>query len=182
MRKTVRYAVAQGLAAGLVLALSACGGDPEPRFEEEPSPTPSEVSSSAPAKEAWEEKSDEGAIAFVEHWIAEFSRAFQSGDTVQVRELAAPGCDACDGLADLIDDAYSDGGSIRGATWRVTDARPSGTPPDGRAAISADIRQPKQVVKKADQQPLRTPAGEATYLFELSWDGGWAVSSILFED
>lgn len=178
MRQIHRHA----LALGLVLALSACGGDPEPQFEADPSPAPSEVTTSAPAKEAWEEKSDDGAIAFVEHWVEAFSDAFQTGDTAAVRDLADAGCDACDGLVDLIDAAYADGGSIRGDAWSVVAARPSGTPPEGRAAVSADIEQPQQVVKKAGERPMRTSAGEATYLFELSWDGGWAVSSILFED
>lgn len=179
----LRHVRAASCASLLVVALAGCGGDPEPEFSPAPSASPTaSASAEVDEPEAWEEKSDDGAVAFVEHWIDEFSIAFQTGETSDVEALATPNCGACAGLTALIDDAYRGGGSIEGEAWTLADARTSGTPPDGQAAVSADIDQPAQVVRVPGESAARTAPGQVTYLFELTWDGGWLVSGILFEE
>ena len=179
MRKTVRYAVTQGLVAGLALTLSACGGDPEPRFEEEPSPTPSEVTSSAPAKEAWEEKSDDGAIAFVEHWIDEFNLAVSTGDTQTLAELSASACVTCQNFIDLTDKIYRAGGRVESAGWSVRSlSEPKKS--EGGTLISANFRQPEETIwPTSDSKPDTYSGGPIDYVLTLNWrDKRWQMASM----
>ncbi|CAM3599746.1 DUF6318 domain-containing protein [Nocardioides marinus] len=178
MRKTVRHAVAQGLAAGLILTLSACGGDPEPRFKEEPSPTPSEVSSSAPIKEAWEEKSPEGAMAFAEHWVAELNAASLSGDTAGLQSVSATDCSSCASLIKFIDETYAGGGEIRGGDWRLSKLNFS-SPDEGQTvAVGGTMKIPAQTVVTPEGQRQESAALEADYFFTLSWRQGWQVDVV----
>ena len=177
--KTLRGAVAVSAA---VMLLVGCGADAEPKFEAEPSASPTSATPTPDEPEPWEEKSPDGAAAFVEMWVEQFSRAFISGDTGQVRDLAARDCKTCNGFVDLIDDVYERGGSIEGDPWRVRKTRTSGSPPDGMAAISADIFQPAQVVRRHGAAPLRTDPGEVTYLFELTYVDGWKLTGLTFQD
>lgn len=169
MRKTVRYAVAQGLAAGLVLALSACGGDPEPRFEEEPSPTPSEVTSSAPAKEAWEEKSPEGAVAFAEHWLAAFNQAENSGDVAELRLLSSRECESCSNFVAAIQEVYGSGGRMRSDGWRVLSV---GEPTlvDQGYSVPLQVEQSDQeVVAEAGAKPQLNRGIKIGLAAQVSW-------------
>ena len=61
--------VRRWVATAVVVPLLAtgCSDDPEPRFE--PSPSPTESTSAAAEPEAWEVKSEEGAVAFARHWM-----------------------------------------------------------------------------------------------------------------
>ena len=180
MRKTVRYAVAQGLVAGLVLALSACGGDPEPRFEEEPSPTPSEVTSSAPVKEAWEEKSPEGAVAFAEHWTATFSEAFQTGETDELDSLSAPDCESCQFLVETVDDIYKAGGEARGKAWQLDEAAWAPPSDNGRSIVVTGMMTiPALTIERPGRDPEREEATSARFNFHLTWRGEWSVERLV---
>ena len=177
MRRHLAYAAA----GAAVLALAGCGDDPEPRIAD-PTSTPSSSSSpsesAAAEKEPWEEKTDDGAVAFVEHWLEVFSTAFQTGETQDLQALHAKTCPTCDGFVGLIEDAWSDGGEIRGDAWSASSLAPSKNPPDGKAAISATIDQPGQVIVDANGGEERTPPGTVEYLFELAWaQGQWRVAS-----
>jgi hypothetical protein len=180
VRKTVRYAVAQGLAAGLALTLPACGGDPEPRFEEEPSPTPSEVSSSAPATEAWEEKSPEGAVAFAEHWTATFSEAFQTGETDDLQALSAGQCGTCRTFIDLIREVYEGGGSIAGDPWSLRS--PSWVESADSVVVTGKMQIPKQVISRAGEEPSEAEATRERYIFTIEWrDDAWQTTRLVRE-
>ena len=71
------------MAAAVCVPLLAVGGcsddEPEPKFAPSESPSPTE--SSTPAPEAWEVKSEDGAVAFAEHWVDVFNEAHGSGET-----------------------------------------------------------------------------------------------------
>jgi hypothetical protein len=179
VRKTVRYAVAQGLAAGLILTLSACGGDPEPRFEEEPSPTPSEVTSSAPAKEAWEEKSDDGAVAFVEHWIDEFNGARSTGDTTNLVRNSTADCETCTNFVDLIDTIYEAGGSISTKGWRI--AAVGQLPETGKSTvIPITVKQAPQEYEESEGAEIqRNPGGQVGMTATVTWsNGAWKMARL----
>ncbi|MEP7740118.1 DUF6318 family protein [Nocardioides sp. 31GB23] len=177
MRRHLAYA-----AGAAALALAGCGGDdPTPQVAD---PTPTASVSASPSasaaveKEAWEKKTDDGAVAFVEHWLEVFSTAFQTGEVRELQALHANSCSACAGFEQLISDAWDSGGSIEGAAWTASSLAPSQNPPDGKAAISVTVEQPKQVILESDGTKQQTPAGSADYLFELNWTGGeWQVAN-----
>ena len=174
MRQIHRHA----LALGLVLALSACGGDPEPQFEAHPSPAPSEVTTSAPAKEAWEEKSPEGAVAFAEHWVDELNDASMSGETQGLQAVSAEGCSSCASLIDFIDETYAEGGEIRGGQWQLRKVTYS-SPDNGRTvAVGGTMKIPPQTVVSPDGQRQKAAGLEAEYFFTLSWSQGWQVDVV----
>lgn len=180
MRKTVRYAVAQGLAAGLALALSACGGDPEPRFEAEPSPTPSEVTSSAPVKEAWEEKSDDGAVAFVEHWIDEFNAMRATGDAEPLRALSDRSCESCTASIAYTEEIYSSGGELVTDGWELLQASAPADANSLNPVLGLRVRRSPQVLREsAEAQPQRFKGGDADYTAYLEWkSGGWIMTRL----
>ena len=180
MRKTVRYAVAQGLAAGLALTLSACGGDPEPRFEEEPSPPPSAVTSSAPAKEAWQEKSDDGAVAFVEHWIDEFNAMRATGDTEPLRALSDRSCESCTASIAYTKEIYSSGGELVTDGWELLQASAPADANSLAPVLGLRVRRSPQVLREsAEAQPQRFKGGDADYTAYLEWkSGGWIMTRL----
>ncbi len=71
--------VRRWVATAVVVPLLAagCSDDPEPRFEPSPSPSPTESTSEPAEPEAWEVKSEAGAVAFAKHWIDVFNEASQ---------------------------------------------------------------------------------------------------------
>ena len=180
MRKTVRYAVAQGLAAGLALALSACGGDPEPRFEAEPSPTPSEVSSSAPATEAWEEKSDDGAVAFVEHWIDEFNAMRATGKTDSLVRLSSKACDSCSNFAHLTRQIYDAGGSLETEGWTAQSVSRPAQASSKTPVLSVRVKQAPQVlIETSTSDPVEYDGGRIDLVAHLEWTrDGWRMARL----
>ncbi len=99
----VRGPVAAVVCASL-LALAACSGgpedDPEPIIR---SDAASESPSAEPTPEPWEKRTKAGAVAFVKHWVDVFNEAGATGDTTELREISAAGCESCEQFADIID-------------------------------------------------------------------------------
>ena len=170
----------KALALGLVLALSACGGDPEPRFEEDPSPAPSEVTTSAPVKEAWEEKSDDGAIAFVEHWVDEFNQMQTTGEVNDFRQLGTPNCAACDNFVDITRDIYEEA-TVESKGWSIEAADvPRGQSGSARD-ISVQIQQAPETITYEDGRVERNDGGQLTVVMTTRWAGDtWQMDSVEF--
>ncbi|GHJ58659.1 hypothetical protein NOK12_11770 [Nocardioides sp. OK12] len=180
MRRHLAYAAA----GAVVLALTSCGDDPEPQVAD-PTSTPSSSSSpsesAAAEKEPWEEKTPEGAIAFSERWVSEFSTAFTTGDTDALRAASQASCDTCDSFINLIDDVYKNGGTIEGNPWKLQD--PAWSAPDGAAgtvAVTGTMRVPAQTITRTGVPPSTAPPTEQPYIFELKWtQDAWRVSRLL---
>lgn len=166
-------------ALALVLALSACGGDPEPRFDDDPTPTVA-PSSAEPSKEPWEEKSPEGAVAFAEHWTATFSEAFQTGETEELQSLSAPDCDSCSTFIALIREVYDGGGTIAGQPWKLKD--PGWVKSAENVVVTGQMLIPKQIIHRAGQTPSPAAATRERYIFTVEWRGGsWQTARLVRE-
>jgi hypothetical protein len=162
--------------------LTACGNDPEPRFEADPSPSPTPSSSpTADDPEPWEEKSDEGAIAFVEHWIDLFNEMQLSGETADFRALGTPSCEACDNFVAITDSLYENGSTVRSEGWSVRAADlPAGQKGADRD-VSVVIDQASEVITAPDGSEDRNPSGQITVVARLTWTSqGWRVDSVEF--
>lgn len=178
MRRTIR-AVASSLALGA--ALSSCGGDPEPRFEAEPSAEPATSSPSASAEpEPWEERTPEGAVAFAKYWTATFSEAFQTGDTEAFERLNAADCESCGFLVETVESIYGVGGTAVGDDWKLTE--PASSPPreNGEAITVTGLMLVSELTVRRPGQPVTRDAAERVrFNFDLRWDGGWKVERLV---
>ena len=177
MRRTIG-ALASSLA--LAATLSACGGDPEPRFEEQPSAAPSTASPSAPAEpEPWEEKSDDGAVAFVGHWLTLFREAENSGATDALRSASAPSCESCERFATEIERIYDQGGHIRSDGWSITTIAPP-VRDRSSASVAFEVRQSDQRVRETANGDEVVNRGISIGLAaELTWeDGRWLMGRL----
>lgn len=183
MRRTIGT-LASTLA--LAAALSACGGDPEPQFEAEPSavPTTSSPSASASAEpEPWEVRTPEGAVAFAKHWTATFSEAFQTGKTAALDEISAKQCEGCNFFVALIREVYDGGGSIDGDAWQLVNAgwsSPKGN--EAVVAVTGTMRIPAQTIRRNGEEPSAATPLTERYIFTISWDGGrWQTTELVRE-
>ena len=161
-------------AVAAVLVLGACSDDPTPRFEADPSDTPS-LTPTPDEPEPWEEKSDEGAIAFVEHWVDTFNKSTVTGDSSALDDISSPSCVTCTNFIALTDDIYSAGGRVISDGWSIdstSDPKVSGK----STLISIDITQSPQVITRAaGEQAERYPGGDVDYLATIRWSGEWQM-------
>ena len=166
----------------LAATLSACGGDPEPRFQEEPSVAPGTASPSASAEpEPWEERTDDGAVAFVEHWIDEFNAMQTSGQTDDFAALATGDCETCENFVAITDEIYSDGSRIESDGWSITEAviPPNQSGPD--RDVSVRIRQAPETIYGPSGDIENKPGGVITVVATVEWrQDSWVMTDVNF--
>ncbi|ANH38167.1 hypothetical protein I601_1736 [Nocardioides dokdonensis FR1436] len=176
MRRHLAYA------AALLLALTACSGDdPEPKVADPtPSASPSPSESAAPAKEEWEKKTDDGAVAFVEHWVDVFNKARSGGDTEELSRLSSPDCETCSNFMKLIDQIYGAGGSVETKGWRVAQFGEPLNSPAAESVLPISVDQAPQILRKtADSKPQRNSGGRAGFIAFIAWNSGrWQMTRL----
>lgn len=179
MRRTIGP-LASGLA--LVAALSACGGDPAPRFEAEPSAEPTTASPPASAEpEPWEERTDDGAVAFVEHWIDEFNAMQTSGKTGDFAALAAATCDTCQNFVAITRQIYADGSRIESEGWSITETGVAANQEGNSRDVSVRIRQAPEVVYSPDGRAEKKAGGQITVIATVTWrSDSWLMEEVSF--
>jgi hypothetical protein len=169
------------VAVAVVLPVLAvgCSDDPEPRFEPSPSPTDS-TSSAAAEPKAWEVKSEAGAVAFAKHWIDVFNEATRSGDSAEVRDASTEECGTCARFSDGIDDLYQGGGSIESQGWKVLQAVPAPGMPVVEPRIALRIRQSPQRITHTNGHVQSFPGGSETFSARLVWsDSQWLMNDLV---
>lgn len=177
-----RRLLAAAACVPLLAALGACSEDePDPQFAPSPSPTPTETTT--PEPEAWEVKSEDGAVAFAEHWVDVFTDAVNAGESDGLRSLSGGECATCTAIADRVDSIEADGGFYRSPGWRVLQAVPAQDMPANEALISMRVLQGKEVFREsAASTVVRNPSSRATYSARLAWaDGGWRMVDLRVE-
>lgn len=128
------------VAAGVALVLTGCntGSDPgatdtssasatqvpSPSATPTPTATPAYVPASASGRaqnvpvpvlpEVAKTETKEGLEAFVAHWYATLSYAYETGDTQPLADLSGPNCVFCSGLKDNVTAAWGSGRWISG--------------------------------------------------------------------
>ena len=132
--------------------LGACSDDePEPevralRVAHRPPRPP------RPEPAAWEEKSEDGAVAFAEHWVDVFNEAQRSGETSTTCVRSAPTrASAATDFAGQLEDLYGDGGVIESEGWTIVQPVPAGERARRtRRSSRCGSTEPAQVVHRAD--------------------------------
>lgn len=177
MRRTIGT-LASTLA--LAAALSACGGDPEPQFEAEPSAEPTASSPSASAEpEAWEERSDDGAVAFVEHWIDVFDQSKEDGDTDELAALSAASCVTCENFIEMTNDIYANGGSVESRGWTVESISEPVRSADSTLVAVNVLQSPQKIRRGTDSEVETFEGGNIDLAFTLRWrQGAWSVQAV----
>ena len=105
-----------------VLGLSACSDDPEPKVAPEPSTSTAEANT-ATASSSATPLADEAA--FIEEFFQRVSTSISSGDPSGFKALADDTCANCKVIAENLESAYDNGGSIVDGKWTVLSAEPS---------------------------------------------------------
>lgn len=177
MRRTIG-ALASTLA--LVAALSACGEDPEPQFEAEPSAEPTTSSPSASAEpEPWEERTDDGAVAFVEHWIDVFDQSKEDGNTDDLAALSAASCVTCENFIEMTNDIYANGGFVKSRGWTIESISEPVRSADSTLVAVNVLQSPQEIRRGADSEVENFEGGNIDLAFTLRWRrGAWTVQAV----
>jgi hypothetical protein len=141
---------AVGGVGGAVL-LAGCTSNAEPRPLPEPtasaavsaSPSPAATPPTLPA--AAEGTSPRAAKAFARHYFDVVNYAARTGDTKDLRSLAAPGCVSCEAIASNIERIYNAGGHIESDGWTLQQARSLKTT-STRSILTLGVRLESEVV------------------------------------
>ena len=187
-RSRTRF-VAGLAAAALPLALLAgCGEDePEPKFEDPTSESPSASSTpdepEKPTPPAAMEGDDvEGAKAFVEYYFAVMDYAVRSQGTQDLHALATPSCSTCSGVEQIIESTRKNNGRIVGGKHKVAGIQLNEI--QGEQAVSLfrgriRVRTSAQVIRDSglDGVDGDFPAGLRKYSVVVGRDGGeWKLA------
>ncbi len=181
MRRHLAYA-----AGAAVLALAGCGGDdPTPQVAD---PTPSASVSASPSasaaveKEAWEKKTDDGAVAFVEHWLEVFNEMQVTGERSDLRAISSGECQSCANIFEKSEEIYGAGGSIQTKGWSVDQIGISPGLEDDERQVAVRVRQTPQTVMSADGEKTKFPGGPLTVTATVAWSGNeWTMQELALQ-
>lgn len=189
VRRSARAGVLPALV--LSLALAGCGGDDEiePKMPDSnsaastntaESPSPTEpVEPTLPPEAEGDDAA--AAEAFVRHYFDYVNYAQATGDTKGLRELALPGCPACNGVADGIDRVYKRGGEMRGGELTITKGKTYRYPTDAGQpqtfSITISYTNTAQKIVRAGNLNATYARGSAAAKFLVVRDRrGWSIA------
>ena len=106
----------------LVLSVGGCAKSSNVAADDaRPSVVPTSAAPSPSQPPLAGQRSERGAAEFVRYWFRTLDYASRTGDTVQLVAGSDPACTACQSAISTIDNAYNDGGSLRGGTFTLQD-------------------------------------------------------------
>lgn len=108
-----------GLIAAALVLVAGCQGDPDV-LEPDPTTSPTPTATPPEMPDQATEDSEEGAAAFVAHWIDVYNYAARTGDGERLRSIS-PDCDACDSYADALEANAAEGAAPGGDVWELRD-------------------------------------------------------------
>ena len=151
------------VSAALVLGLSACGTETE-----------------APPEEPGAAAGQPGAEQFAGQWVDALNEATESGDTEELRTLAAAECAACTDFADQLDTIYGKDGRVESDGWEITKMVPEagGTDDDVTLLMTVDAS-PQRVFASADADAKEFEGGQQAFrITVMRSEGAWRVTEL----
>lgn len=121
-----------------------------------------------------------GAEQFVGFWTDTLNEATASGDTQELKSLAAADCTACADFAGQLDKIYAAGGHVESDGWAVNKVVPEAGATDDEVGlmVTFDVS-PQTVYLKKKSKPQEFPGGTQGFRFHLiREDGDWAVQDL----
>jgi hypothetical protein len=151
----------------LLFSTAACGSD-----------DPANTAGERPAYA--DNEGEAGAEQFVGYWTDTLNEATTSGDTQELKSLAADDCTACADFAGQLDKIYADGGHVESDGWAINKVVPEAgaTGDEVGLMVTFDVS-PQTVYPTKKAKPQEFPGGTQGFRFHLVRDGGdWAVQDL----
>ena len=158
--------IAAAVTAVLLLSLTACGGEDEPAEEDVPAFADNE--------------GEAGAEQFVGFWTDTLNEATTSGETKQLKSLAASECQACGAFAAQLDQIYGAGGHVESDGWEIERVVPeAGATADEVGLLVTFTVAPQTVYTSKDAKAQEFEGGKQGFRFHLVRDQGeWLVHDL----
>jgi len=155
------------LFAVLLFSLTACGADDEPTATEE-----------APAFA--DNAGEAGAEQFIGFWTDTLNEATTSGDTEELKALAAKECTACGAFAAQLDQIYAAGGHVESDGWAIEEITPEAGATDNEVGLLVKYKvAPQKVFESEDAKARDFDGGPQGFRFHLlREDGEWQVHDL----
>jgi Family of unknown function (DUF6318) len=152
----------------LLLSLTACGGEDEPTTAEEDVPAFADNEGTA------------GAEQFLGFWTDTLNQATASGDTEELKALAADKCKACGDFATQLDQIYAAGGRVESDGWEVSKVVPEAGATDNEVGLLVTFAvSPQKVYQSEDGKPQKFEGGNQGFRFHLVREQGeWQVHDL----
>ncbi|WP_187291328.1 DUF6318 family protein [Cellulomonas flavigena] len=174
------------------LLLGGCGFDepvdpvpsstPAVSATPEPSPTP-DLTRRPERPAAMDEPTTDGAIAAATYVLELVAYTFASGDTGLWRSITASSCELCVGLASDVDGMVEVGDSSTGAAFTIEQAQAREIAEDRWFGVDMVVVQDSSERFDSGGAVVGSdPGGRYSAVFALSWDGGWRVEEMGFEE
>ena len=130
--------------------------------------------------EPWEERTDDGAVAFVEHWIDEFNAMRASGDTQTLDQISTSDCESCVGSIDLTEELYQAGGGIETEGWQVLSVSEPAQANSSSPVIGLRVLQaPQRLTRESGSEPEQFSGGRADLTAYVVWRSGrWQMDRL----
>lgn len=161
------------------LLFTGCTED-KPR-EPDPTTKPSPTATVPAMPDAAREGTDEGAIAFVKHYIDVFNYASNTGDVKELQKLSDPDCDGCTEYIDLFKNTYADGGYFKDSDWKLSTV--AAEIQGSEMIVFAHLSAPKGRYKTSTKSTERTGEGESTEVtfVPAPTSSGWILTQFGFQ-
>ena len=122
------------------------------------------------------ENSDEGAVAFVEHYIDVFNFASATGKTDELDRLSSPSCEGCQSYIDLYRGTYDAGGFYQGSDWELGQFETEKRPQDAHVVYAAMSAPAGKYKSSTDDIERESKPEEAELVFSLEFrEGRWLL-------
>lgn len=169
-----RLHVAASLLLGCSLTLTGCSSSS--------SPSPDAKGSTAgPSIPAYAQpETEKGAENFANYWVKTLNAATDSGNTKQLKALAADTCDDCANFAQTLDQIYGKGGHVESDGWQVLSIVPVDGQPKNAPGLQVNVEAtPQKVYPSAKGKPKSYPGGKQNLrMFLTRKDGHWLVERL----
>lgn len=168
-------------AAALPLLLSGCTEDePDPPVPD-PTTSPPTTSEITAAPDPWEEQTEDGAVAFAEHWIDLLNAARLDADFEPLRAASAQSCKTCSSFLDILEQLHAPGALYESEPWQVKQSAVTAGVANSQAKVAVRVRAPSERVKEAGEDEIRRHAATTdTYEATLKWAAsGWRMQKLV---
>ena len=169
-------------ALALPLLLGGCADDePEPKVPATSSPT-SPVAETNTTPEAWHEQTEDGAVAYAEHWIELLNGARLASETEPLAEASTPECGTCSNYVRLINKWRSNGTTYESKPWTIEQVGVIASEHES-VQLALRIFRPMEVITQSDGREERNKGTRATYSATFRWfQGGWRMHELVIPE
>ncbi len=166
-------------AATLPLLLAGCtDDDPVPQIPDPTTPSPT-TSETTAAPEPWEEQTEDGAIAFAEHWIDLLNNARLDYDIEPFAAANATACRTCSNMVELFEVWQADGTAYESEPWRIEQVATIAAEPT-ETRLGLRVNRPKEQVTDPNGRVTMNPRSQVTYAATVTWSkNSWRMHELV---